>query len=323
MAIHHIPDGKEFQYPSSFGFHGSANTTDLGFPEKSKPTRERGHKGPHNLSHDGAEGEDVFGKGGHIHPHGHEVIHAEHHADGGVTHHHAHGGFTHHHPEGHVTHHDSDGAELETDHRFGKDSMGIVPERHAHGGPPHPHGHDVVHVERTKHGEVHHHAHGGMTVHHPDGNVSHYGAGGEALGTPTDLEGNQKHGHRDFARGGHCFAEGGFESEHEENEGELGGKFARGGAEGRGDMAEDKALVKKAFKQHDEQEHHGEHTNLKLRRGGVGALPPAAPPPGLGRMPMAPPRRRPPSAPPPAGGPEPDFSGADGSALRRGGRARR
>jgi len=35
------------------------------------------------------------------------------------------------------------------------------------------------------------------------------------------------------------------------------------------DMAQDKAVVKKAFKMHDAQEHKGEHTNLsKLKSGG-------------------------------------------------------
>jgi hypothetical protein len=35
------------------------------------------------------------------------------------------------------------------------------------------------------------------------------------------------------------------------------------------DMAQDKALIKKAFKQHDKQEHPGMHTKLKLKKGGV------------------------------------------------------
>jgi hypothetical protein len=36
------------------------------------------------------------------------------------------------------------------------------------------------------------------------------------------------------------------------------------------DMAQDKAVVKKAFKMHDAQEHKGEHTNLsKLKKGGM------------------------------------------------------
>jgi len=39
---------------------------------------------------------------------------------------------------------------------------------------------------------------------------------------------------------------------------------------GKADMAQDKALIKKAFKQHDAQEHKGgKGTSLKLKKGGV------------------------------------------------------
>jgi hypothetical protein len=39
---------------------------------------------------------------------------------------------------------------------------------------------------------------------------------------------------------------------------------------GKSDMAQDKALIKKAFKQHDKQEHKGgKGTSLKLKKGGV------------------------------------------------------
>lgn len=39
---------------------------------------------------------------------------------------------------------------------------------------------------------------------------------------------------------------------------------------GKADMAQDKALIKKAFKQHDKQEHQGGvGTKLKLKKGGV------------------------------------------------------
>ena len=39
---------------------------------------------------------------------------------------------------------------------------------------------------------------------------------------------------------------------------------------GKADMAQDKALIKKAFKQHDMQEHKGgKGTSLKLKQGGV------------------------------------------------------
>jgi hypothetical protein len=39
---------------------------------------------------------------------------------------------------------------------------------------------------------------------------------------------------------------------------------------GKADMAQDKAMIKKAFKQHDMQEHKGgKGTSLKLKKGGV------------------------------------------------------
>jgi len=42
---------------------------------------------------------------------------------------------------------------------------------------------------------------------------------------------------------------------------------------GKSDMAQDKALIKKAFKQHDAQEHKGgKGTALKLKKGGVTSL---------------------------------------------------
>ena len=57
-----------------------------------------------------------------------------------------------------------------------------------------------------------------------------------------------------------CFKEGGavkYKSRHSEK-GEMGA-----------DIKQDKAVVKKAFKMHDAQEHKGEHTNLsKLKKGG-------------------------------------------------------
>ena len=35
------------------------------------------------------------------------------------------------------------------------------------------------------------------------------------------------------------------------------------------DMKQDKAMIKKAFKQHDKQEHPGMHTKLSLKKGGL------------------------------------------------------
>jgi hypothetical protein len=49
----------------------------------------------------------------------------------------------------------------------------------------------------------------------------------------------------------------------------YGGKMKKGGEVDAADVKQDKAIVKKAFKMHDEQEHKGDHTNLsKLRKGG-------------------------------------------------------
>jgi hypothetical protein len=50
----------------------------------------------------------------------------------------------------------------------------------------------------------------------------------------------------------------------------YGGKaMKKGGEVEADDIKQDKAIVKKAFKMHDAQEHEGEHTNLsKLKKGG-------------------------------------------------------
>lgn len=49
----------------------------------------------------------------------------------------------------------------------------------------------------------------------------------------------------------------------------YGGKMKKGGKVEHDDIAEDKKLIKKAFKMHDVQEHKGEHTDLsKLKKGG-------------------------------------------------------
>ena len=55
-----------------------------------------------------------------------------------------------------------------------------------------------------------------------------------------------------------------------------GRKFGKGGethaekGEMKADLAQDKAIIKKAFKMHDKQEHKGQHTDLsKLKKGGM------------------------------------------------------
>ena len=48
----------------------------------------------------------------------------------------------------------------------------------------------------------------------------------------------------------------------------YGGKAMKAGGEVDGDLAQDKKLIKKAFKQHDEAEHDKEPTEIKLKNGG-------------------------------------------------------
>ena len=48
----------------------------------------------------------------------------------------------------------------------------------------------------------------------------------------------------------------------------YGGKMKKGGEVESADIAEDKKLIKKAFKQHDKAEHDKEPTEIKLRKGG-------------------------------------------------------
>ena len=48
----------------------------------------------------------------------------------------------------------------------------------------------------------------------------------------------------------------------------YGGKMKKGGEVDKADVAEDKKLIKKAFRQHDKAEHDKEPTEIKLRKGG-------------------------------------------------------
>lgn len=180
---------------------------------------------------------EQYAEGGmhHEHPHGHQPVRTEHHEDGRITEHHAHGGMTVHHPDGHVTHHHHDGS----------------PAHHAGGGEHHemhlhPHGHDVVKVEHHADGRiVHHHSHGGHTVHHRDGRITHH----HEDGSPVMAMPHQ-----------------GVEHMHDSSE------YAHGGMHG-GDVEQDKAMVRKGIRQHEDHEHGGEHTDLELARGGMPRLP--------------------------------------------------
>ncbi len=67
--------------------------------------------------------------------------------------------------------------------RQGESQAARTPPAMAHGGrhmAMHPHGHHVIDAEHLPDGSVvHHHEHGGMTVHHADGHISHLAKGGE------------------------------------------------------------------------------------------------------------------------------------------------
>ena len=212
--------------------------------------------------------------------------------------------------DGHVTHHMHDGSQIE------------VPSAPPGGGEYansghhlHPHGHSVIRVEqRADGGVVHHHSHGGHSLHHPDGRITHH----VADGTPAHL------------------ARGGLEHMHDESEYVH---RARGG-----DMEQDKALVKKAFREHDQHMHGGEHEDIELARGGRMPSLPRSMKPSAGRhrspIGSAEPVNRPPRDPMmtttprnamPGGqmaygvepGAEPDNAGSEQGIpqLRRGGRA--
>lgn len=240
MAITHVDDffaPEHAEMHRAFGFKSSAGSD--GTPKTSGIESDAGHdRGPKHVAEPdvaGERGDYAHGGGVHEHPHGHKPVHNEHRHDGATVHHHAHGGHSVHHPDGHVTHHHHDGSEV----------------RHmAHGGEAmhhlHPHGHHITHVEHRSDGAVlHHHEHGGHTVHHPAGHISHH----HEDGTPVHL-----------AQGGMPDPYDGLMSNR---------PTMRHGGEARSDMAQDKALVRKAIGQHENHEHDGEHTDLHLRRGGI------------------------------------------------------
>lgn len=213
MAIKHLPDGQDFSasdFSKDFGFHGSAEGGKGGTPPYAQegPTR-----GPKNVPEPMEMGGGDYAKGGGVHPHGDcPRGEPEMHAGGGHIVHHEHGGHSIHHPDGHVSHHHHDGSEA---------------KHMAHGGGAHhvhPHGHNVVEVEKMSDGRIiHHHAHGGHTVHHRDGHISHHhedgspamaeGGGMGAVGMHSDsstyvgggaAEHHARHGETHMAMGGHA-----------------------------------------------------------------------------------------------------------------------
>ena len=344
--MRHIPEGGDFfdgqnkQMHGDFGFSGSIKQREVGGHPPfggNKPTHDMasaekpgdyatggkirngavpyaGDAPTHGMKHTiepMEQGGGDYAHGGTIHPHGNEIVHEEPFASGGRICHMSHGGYSVHHPDGRVTHHTARHREIEGA------SMGG--EYAGNGMHLHPHGHAVTKVEQELNGAViHHHAHGGYTMHHADGRVTHH----MADDTPAHM------------------ARGGIEHMHDpETEYVHRAKRARGG-----DMEQDRAMIKKAFRQHENAEHHGEHETLSLRRGGMARMPhgmAAKPMGGAGagaEMPMnQPPRFGRKTTTPrnimPGGemaygvepGSEPDEAGTEQgiTPLRRGGRAGR
>lgn len=268
MTMKHLKDGEDFgpsHFSKDFGFHGSAEGTGKGEhhpgAHKSKPQREHGKKSSGHIGHEGHEMQehDVYAGGGHaahMHPHGHHVVDVEHCADGSVVHHHAHGGHSVHHASGEITHHHAHGGHISAH------------ESYSHGASvhSHPHGHHVTHVSSHGEKEVHHHAHGGHTMHHEDGRVTHHdahgghiGHGGGSFEMETPMLNQQTHmAHGGSMHGGHA----GFEQENEMLTQEQ--HLSHGG-----DVAQDKAMIKKAFSQHDQHMHGGKHEKMHLANGGM------------------------------------------------------
>lgn len=154
---------------------------------------------------------------------------------GGQEEHRAAGGHMIEHPDGRVTHHHEDGGH-HTVHPDGR------VEHHYAGG-----GHSIVHPDGRI---VTHHAHGGHTEHHPDGKrVEHHADGGR---TVHHMSGEVEHHDASTYLGRQGSEDG----------------YARGG-HADSDMAQDKRMIKKAFRQHEDAEHEGEHEELHLARGGV------------------------------------------------------
>lgn len=204
---------------------------DFGFHGSS----ERDTRGPKHMPEPAEEGGGDFARGGKMGRN--EGMMKEHMMRrSGHEEHRARGGSMVEHPDGRVTHHHEDGGH-HTVHPDGR-----VEHHHADGG------HMIVHPDgRT----VHHHAHGGHTVHHHDGRrEEHHAEGGV---TYHHLDGTaEHHDGSEYAHRGMGREEG----------------YARGG-HADPDIAQDKRMIKKAFRQHEDAEHHGEHEELHLARGGI------------------------------------------------------
>lgn len=121
MGMRRLNDGEDFgaehfAQEKNFGFSGSAQGPDK-HPAAPPFAGSADSSGPHHAVEStpayacgGEAGGSAhnYAGGGHVHPHGHEVVKVDHGMHGTVMHH-AHGGFTHIHPDGHMSHHGHDG----------------------------------------------------------------------------------------------------------------------------------------------------------------------------------------------------------------------
>ena len=158
----------------------------------------------------------------------------------------------------------------------------------------HPHGHEVVRVEHHHDGAVvHHHAHGGYTMHHRDGHMTHHGRDGapvhheadggsfmpepdtedggareptEQPGMPAWGEGHE--GHTMAHPHGHHVVEvehvGDGEIHHHAH-----GGYTHHHGDGSVTHHDMQGMIARGIHEHENHEHHGEHTDIKVARGGM------------------------------------------------------
>lgn len=135
------------------------------------------------------------------------------------------------------------------------------------GSTMHPHGHRIVDVVHEEDGRVvMHHAHGGHSVMHPTGMMTHHNHNGTPAASMGSMGVEAMHDESEYAHNGVAPAGPTKGSKHTaEPEEHGGGDYAKGG---RSDSSQDKAMVKKGIRQHENHEHGGEHTDLHLAGGG-------------------------------------------------------
>ena len=161
----------------------------------------------------------------------------------------------------------------------------------AKGGNIHPDGHDPHGTHHRPDGMIIiMHTHGGHTLHHPDGHVSHHDAegnemhahGGEHM-NPGYAHGSAVHthphghamiGHPESMPDGseiHHHAHGGMTVHHAD------GRITHHDEHGSMVTHAEKAMMKRAVSQHEDQEHEGDHAEIHLARGGAPGMRPRIP----------------------------------------------